>query len=185
MWLAPLVLALQVSPIQTGPTQADAAQIDALVQRHMQLPGAVGLSVAVARGDELVYSKAFGLADLEYPVPADEQTMFRIASVTKQFTAAAILKLSERGKLALDDPLAKYLPQFPSHGQELTLRHLLTHTSGVPNVTDLGKTWSDQAARELSHDEMLALWKDLPLEFPSGQRWRYVNSGYFMLGMVI
>jgi len=183
MWTASLVLALVVGPARQAPTEA--ARIDAIVQQHMQLPGAVGLSVAVARGDEVVYSRALGLANLEFPVPVDEETVFRIASVTKQFTAAAILRLSERGKLALDDPLTSFLPDFPTHGQDITLRHLLTHTSGIPNVTDLGKKWSDLAARELSHEEMLALWKDLPLDFAPGERWKYSNSGYYLLGMVI
>ena len=183
MWAPAVALLLALVPAPQ--TQDDAARIDAIVQRHMKLPGAVGLSVAVARGDEVVYSRAYGSANLEFPAPADGETVFRIASVTKQFTAAAILKLAERDKLALDDPLARFLPDFPTHGQEITLRHLLTHTSGIPNVTNLGKKWSDVAARELEHEEMLALWKDLPLEFVPGERWNYSNSGYYLLGMVI
>src|SRR5262245_17561545 len=164
---------------------AEMSRIDAVVQKHMQEPGAVGLSVAVARGDELVYTRAYGFACLEYPVNADEETLFRIASITKQFTAAAILKLAERGKVALDEPLTKYLPEYPTHGQEITLRHLLTHTSGIPNVTDLGRTWSDVAERELDHGAMVALWKDRPLDFTPGVRFKYSNSGYYLLGMVI
>jgi D-alanyl-D-alanine carboxypeptidase len=180
--MASLAFKLLALASQTG---TDAARIEAIVQRHMQLPGAVGLSVALARGDEVVYSRAFGLANLEFPAPVDGETMFRIASTTKQFTAAAILRLAERGKLGLDDPLMGFLPDFPTHGQDITLRHLLTHTSGIPNVTDLGRKWSDLAARELSHEEMLALWKDLPLDFVPGERWKYSNSGYYLLGMVI
>jgi len=178
-WLAVLAVCLQAA------APVESARIDAIVQEHMRAPGAVGLSVAVARGDELVYSRAYGFACLEYPVNADEETLFRIASVTKQFTAAAILKLAERGRVALDDPLTKYLPEYPTHGQEITLRHLLTHTSGIPNVTDLGKTWSDVAERELDHGAMVALWKDRPLDFTPGVRWKYSNSGYYLLGMVI
>jgi len=163
----------------------DATRADAIVQKTMHGEGAVGISVAVARGSEMVYSKAYGFADLEFAVSADEETMFRIGSVTKQFTAAAILKLAERGKLSIDDPLTKYLPDYPTHGQEITLHHLLTHTAGVPNYTDLGPKWELVQARELSDAELLALWKDLPLDFAPGERWKYSNSGYYLLGMVV
>jgi CubicO group peptidase (beta-lactamase class C family) len=174
-----LPLARQASP------HPDAPRVEAVVSKHMQDPGAVGISVAVARGDELVYSKAHGFADLEFAVKADEGTMFRIGSVTKQFTAAAILVLAERGKLAVDDPLTRFLPDYPAHGQELTLRHLLTHTGGIPNYTDLGPKWQVNIARELPDDELVALWKDLPLDFAPGEKWSYSNSGYYLLGMVI
>ena len=133
----------------------------------------------------MVFSKAYGFADLEFAVHADEETMFRIGSVTKQFTAAGILKLAERGKLAVDDPLTKFLPDYPTHGHEITLRHLLTHTSGVHNYTNLGPEWERVQARELSDAELVALWQDLPLDFAPGEKWNYSNSGYYLLGMVI
>ncbi|MEQ1893466.1 MAG: serine hydrolase domain-containing protein [Planctomycetota bacterium] len=163
---------------------AEDARIEAVVQKFMRTPGAVGLSVAVGRGEELVYERAQGFADLEFTANADPETMFRIGSVTKQFTAAAIMKLSERGKLSVDDPLAKFLPDYPRAG-DITLRHLLTHTGGVPNYTDLGKKWSTIVARELAHEELVALWRELPLDFEPGTKWNYSNSGYYLLGMVI
>ncbi|NOT32363.1 MAG: beta-lactamase family protein [Planctomycetes bacterium] len=163
----------------------DAARADAIVQKTMHGEGAVGISVAVLRGNEMVYSKAYGFVDLEFAVSADEETMFRIGSVTKQFTAAGILKLAERGKLSVDDPLTKFLPDYPTHGHEITLRHLLTHTSGVHNYTDLGPKWEAVQPWELSDDELVALWQDLPLDFAPGERWNYSNSGYYLLGMVI
>jgi len=164
---------------------AQAARIDALVQQAAGRQGVVALSVAVARGEELIYERAHGFADLEFAVPADAETMFRIGSVTKQFTAAGIVLLAERGKLEIDDPLTRFLPDYPTHGQEITLRQLLTHTAGVPNYTDLGQPWLDQVARELTHEQLLALWKDRELDFTPGERWRYSNSGYYLLGMVI
>jgi CubicO group peptidase (beta-lactamase class C family) len=164
---------------------AESARIETIVQQAMRRPGAVAVSVAVGRGEEMLYEKASGFADLEFAVPADEQTMFRIGSVTKQFTAAAVLKLAERGKLALDDPLTTFLKDYPTHGHEITLRHLLTHTSGVPSYTGLGPVWQTHIARELPHEELVALWKDLPLEFAPGEKWAYSNSGYYLLGMVI
>lgn len=173
------------APQATAPVEADVARIETLVQRHMRQPGAVGLSVAVARGNEMLYERAQGFADLEFAVNADPETMFRIGSVTKQFTAAAVMLLAERGKLAIDDPLTKFLPEYPTHGHEITLRHLLTHTSGIPNYTDLGARWELDKARERPDEELVALWKDLPLEFEPGARWNYSNSGYYLLGMVV
>ena len=189
MTLTALLIAFSLSAsAQQVSAASEVARIDALVQQHMQTPGAVGISVAVARGEEILYSKAYGFADLEFAVAADEETMFRIGSVTKQFTAAAVLKLAEAGKLSVDDPLTRFLPDYPTHerdGHEITLRHLLTHTAGVPNYTDSGPKWMDVVARELTHEQMLALWQDQPLEFAPGERWRYSNSGYYLLGIVI
>ena len=180
--LTPLLLALFV---QTPAPATETARIDEAVQAFLQQPGAVGISVAVARGSELVYTKTQGFADLEFADVADEETMFRIGSITKQFTAAAILRLAERGKLSVDDPLTKFLPTYPTQGHELTLRHLLTHTSGVPNYTDFGEEWMKLVARELTDDEMVALWEKRPFDFAPGERWSYSNSGYYLLGMVI
>src|SRR5262245_40204298 len=127
-----VLAALVLATLPGGDGSEEVARIDAVVAKSMQSPGAVGLSVAVARGGESLYARALGRAALEFPVDADGDTLFRIASITKTFTAAAILELSERGKVALDDPLTKYLPDYPMHGQEITLRHLLTHTAGIP-----------------------------------------------------
>ena len=170
----------------SGPASSgDVELLDGLVRAAMEQPGAVGLSVAVGRGDELLFARGYGRAELEFGAAADEATMFRIGSVTKQFTAAAILKLAERGQLALDESLTTYLPDYPTHGHEITLRHLLTHTSGVHNYTDLGSTWAAVQPFELSDAELVALWRELPLDFPPGEGWNYSNSGYYLLGMVI
>lgn len=185
MTAALLLHALFLLQSSASATTPDAARADAIVQQALQGERAVGISVAVMRGSEMTYSKAYGFADLEFEVEADEQTMFRIGSLTKQFTAAAILRLAERGKLAVDDPLTKFLPDYPTHGHEITLRHLLTHTSGVHSYTALGREWALVQARELSDDELVALWRDLPLDFAPGARWSYSNSGYYLLGMVI
>src|SRR5262245_65943123 len=127
MIAALLVASLSLPSGSVARPSGEAERIDALVQEHMRSAGAVALSVAAARGGDCLDSKGVGTADLEFDVPANEQTMFRIGSVTKQFTAAAIMKLAERGKLSIDDPLTRFLPDYPTHGHELTLRHLLTH----------------------------------------------------------
>jgi CubicO group peptidase (beta-lactamase class C family) len=111
--------------------------------------------------------------------------MFRIGSVTKQFTAAAIMRFVEEGKLALDDELATFIPDFPLQGHTVTIRHLLNHTSGIPSYTDLGEEWQKLWPLNLTHEEMLALVKDKPFDFAPGEKWAYNNTAYYMLGMII
>jgi D-alanyl-D-alanine carboxypeptidase len=156
-----------------------------LIERALRRPEAVGLSVAVGRGDKLLVERGAGLADLEFDVPADAQTMFRIGSLTKQFTAAAILKLAERGKVGLDDDLHKYVPTFDTGGRTVTLRQLLHHTSGVPSYTSQPGFLPDGAPRDLTPQQLLAFVKGVKFDFEPGQGWSYSNTGYYLLGMVI
>jgi CubicO group peptidase (beta-lactamase class C family) len=114
-----------------------AAKVDAIVAEWLQRPGAVGLSVAVARGEEFIIAKGYGKADLEFNVSADEDTMFRIGSVTKQYTAAAVMMLIEEGKINLDDELTEFLPDCPTQGHTVTIRQLLNHTSGIKSYTSI------------------------------------------------
>jgi CubicO group peptidase (beta-lactamase class C family) len=160
-----------------------AAQLDALVTPHFSAhqPGA---AVLVKKGDQVLLRKAYGLADVKRKLPLTPDHVFRIGSVTKQFTAAAILMLADAGKLALSDDVRKYVPAYPAKAAPVTLAHLLTHTGGVPNYTDQ-EAFRKLVAKDASHDELLATFKELPLEFTPGDRWRYSNSGYYLLGMVI
>lgn len=141
-------------------------------------------SVLVARGDEVLFSKAYGSANLEWKVPNMLDGKFRIGSITKQFTAASILLLEERGKLKLDEPIKTYYSNAPAAWDAITLRHLLGHTSGIPNYTntpDIGRISSWQATPE----ELVKLVQDKPLEFQPGAQMLYSNTGYVLLGMVI
>ncbi len=160
-----------------------AANLDLLVERAVE-EGAVGISVAIDRGGELLYAKGFGLADVEQQVPVTRDSVFRIASVTKQFTAAACLKLIEQGDLELEDELVDLLPDYPAHAQGVSLHHLLNHTSGIPSYTNL-ENFSESITLDLDHEAMLAKFADLPLEFDPGTDFRYNNSGYYLLGMII
>lgn len=162
-----------------------AAAIDALAAKYLALPGGVGLSVAVARGDRMLVERGYGLADVEFDVPANAQTCFRIGSVTKQFTAALVLRCVEQGKLSLDDDLSKFVPSFPLQGRKVTIRQLLNHTSGIVSYTDLDEEWHSKWPLELSHEELLALVKDKPFVFEPGTKWAYNNTGYYLLGMVL
>lgn len=162
-----------------------ARRVDAVIDRFRSRPEFVGLSVAVARGDQMVIDRGAGTADLEWNEPADATTIFRIGSVTKQFTAAAIMKLVEQGKVHLDDSLAKYLPDFDTEGHTVTIRELLDHTSGIPNYTAQPGFWAKPARLDLSDQEVLDLVKSVPFDFEPGTSWRYSNTNYFLLGMIV
>ena len=146
--------------------------------------GAPGAAVLVKRSGAVVLRKGYGLAQLDYEVPIAPEQVFEIGSVTKQFTAAAILRLAEQGRLALTDPITRFLPDFPTGGRTVTLEHLLTHTSGVPNYTDLPE-WIPRWREDMSLATLIGLFAGRPLDFEPGQSWSYSNSGYVLLGAVI
>jgi len=160
------------------------AQIDALAAKALQKPGAAGLSIAVARGDTFILNKGYGKADLENNVPATQDSLFRIGSVTKQYTAAAIMKLAEQGKLSLDDDFTKYV-DFPTQGHSVTIRQLLNHTSGIKSYTDTPGFFETGSALDLTPTQVLDTVRTLPFDFEPGSKWAYNNTGYHLLGMVI
>ena len=161
------------------------AKVDAVVAARLAKPPAVGFSVAIARGGEVLVEKGYGKADLEFDAPADAHTMFRIGSVTKQFTAALIVRAARDGKLSFADELGKHVPEFPLQGKRVTIEQLLDHTSGIPSYTDVGEAWQKLWPMELSHAELLALVADKPFDFEPGTEFRYNNTGYYLLGMVL
>ena len=144
----------------------------------------IGITIGVARGDEILHLQGYGIADLENEVPASGKGVYRIGSITKMFTAAAILLLEEEGKLGLDDPLQKFLPDYPDIAGKVTIRHLLNHTSGIFSFTDIPNRRIDMRL-DHSHEEILAKFEDTPLAFEPGEKFKYCNSGYHLLGMVI
>jgi CubicO group peptidase (beta-lactamase class C family) len=148
-----------------------AAKVDDIVAQWLAKPGAVGLSIAVARGDEFIVAKGYGKADLEFSAPVDVDTMFRIGSVTKQYTAAAILKLIEEGKISLDDELTKFLPDYPMQGHVVTVKQLLNHTSGIKSYTDIERVMEEETYKPVTHKQALAWFKDEPFDFDPGTKW--------------
>jgi CubicO group peptidase (beta-lactamase class C family) len=143
-------------------------------------------TVLVADGGRIVYQAAFGEANREWHVPNTVDTRFRIASTTKQFTAALVLRLAEEGKLRLDSRIAEYLTEYPRpQGQRVTLRHLLTHTAGIPDYPRLPGFYEHEAAKAHTTASLLALFDSLPLEFEPGAKWSYSNSDYVVLGAII
>ncbi len=160
----------------------DATQIDAYLT-HLATKGVMNGSVLVAHNG-MVFDKGYGVADKEKHVLNTPQTRFRLGSVSKQFTAMAILMLQERGKLHIQDHLCLYVSSCPSDWQPITVEHLLTHTSGIPDYTnfpDFAVTWTQAVTVE----QLIARFKDMSLEFTPGSAFRYSNSGYVLLGYVI
>ncbi len=160
-----------------------AQAIDQLLSEHFRQdePGA---AVIAEREGETVFRGAYGLASMELQVPMEPQMVFRIASLSKQFTATAILILVERGAVCLDDNIKEYLPNYPGHEQPITIRHLLTHTSGIPDTYANPKR-QDVKRDDLPPEAVIDLFNNEPLEFTPGSQFKYVNSGYFLLGQII
>ena len=140
-------------------------------------------AVLVARDGKVIAQRAYGMANLEDDVPASIDTQFLIGSVTKQFTAAAILKLQEDGKLSVQDKLSKFLPDFP-RGDEVTLHHLLTHTSGITSYTSK-PDFVVTATKPTTETELIDSFKNDPFDFEPGEKYSYCNSGYFLLGHIV
>lgn len=140
--------------------------------------------VLVTHGTDYIYAQGFGYTDRQAKAAGTLDTSFRIGSVTKQFTAAAILALEEEGKLSVADPISKHIPEYPAAGRNITIHQLLTHTSGIPNYTTFSEVMSSrEKARTVS--ELLAAFWDKPLDFAPGSEFRYSNSGYAVLGAII
>lgn len=158
------------------------ARIDAILAQEIE-PGGPGAAVAVLRDGAFIHRKAYGLADLEWETPLSPDAVFRIASVTKQFTAVAVMMLAERGLLDIDAPIETYLLDWPARGRTITVRHLLNHTSGI---------WrhdSDEGDRTRRPDPPIEVVIQRiyggAFEFEPGERYSYNNSGYLLLGAIV
>lgn len=142
-----------------------------------------GAAVLVARDGIVLFEKGYGLADIGNQVPVTTETRFRIGSVTKQFAAAAILKLQEDNRLHLTNTLSQYFPDYP-RGEEVTLHHLLTHTSGIRSYTSQ-PGFTDKVTGAIRPEALIESFRNEPFDFNPGERWLYNNSGYFLLGAII
>jgi CubicO group peptidase (beta-lactamase class C family) len=182
-FLVLFVVACSSPPAKPVPPPPDPieAKLDAFAREALAAHQGVGFSIAVAHGDRIV-AKGYGLADAVKHIPATENTVYRIGSITKQFTAVAILQLAERGQLDLHDDIHKYV-ELPS-GPVVTLEHLLTHTSGIVDYTGL-PNWKEISNKPMSRGELVAMFATKPMSFAPGERWAYSNSNYYLLGLVI
>src|SRR6266478_3662313 len=161
----------------------DVSRMDQVVQPYVADKKFMG-SVLVARDGDVLLSKGYGSANLEWNIPNSPSTKFRLGSVTKQFTAACILLLEERGKLKVEDPVKKHMPDAPASWDKVTIYHLLTHTSGIPSFTGFPDYRSTEAIPSPA-EKTVARFRDKPLEFEPGEKWSYSNSGYVLLGYLI
>jgi CubicO group peptidase (beta-lactamase class C family) len=183
--LAVLVLSVTASA-QKLSRQDEAMLLD--FDRHMSSQfksDGPGAAVLVAKNGNVIYKKAFGMADLELNVAMQPDMIFRIGSITKQFTAVAILQLAEKGKLSIDDEITKYIDNYPTQGHKITIEHLLTHTSGIKSYTAM-RIWDPAVRkRDMTPEALIDFFKNEPMDFEPGTRFLYNNSGYILLGSII
>jgi len=162
---------------------AQVDKLDALIDAYAKLYKFNG-SALVAKNGVILLNKGYGYRNATDKVANNEQTIFQLGSVTKQFTSAVILKLQEEKKLSVSDKLSKYFPGYPK-GDSITIEQLLTHTSGIYNYTNDGKFMANEVTKSANREMMMALFKDKPLDFSPGSSWSYSNSGYSLLGYII
>ncbi len=164
-------------------TPQQSSKIDEVGHRSVAGAAAPGVTIAVARGTQIVYLKGFGRSNVEDSVPATAETRYPIGSNTKQFTAAAILMLQDRGLLNINDPLAKYLPEIP-HAQQVTIRELLTHAGGYAEYTER-EDFDEVGNRPATLAQIVGTVDSRPLSFKPGTKREYSNTGYALLTMVV
>jgi CubicO group peptidase (beta-lactamase class C family) len=184
--LVGLALSAISSAVAQLPPKASVARVvDSLAKDFIASRGAPGVSIAVVRDRDTLVMAGWGKADLENDVMATAHTVYRIGSITKQFTASAVMQLVEQGKVRLDDSIGSYLPSLPAAWHAVTVRQLLNHTSGIPSYTDIGPRWIRRWGEEMPPDTLVALTAGDTLWFKPGSSWRYDNSGYVVLGMLV
>jgi CubicO group peptidase (beta-lactamase class C family) len=158
------------------------ADLESILAKRLPADG-VGEAVLVARNGRILFAHGYGLADRERQSPTTPETRFRVGSVTKQFTTAAILYLSEKGKLSINDPLAKYFIDYPG-GNKITLRQLLNHTSGLHNYT-AHPDFLARVIHPIAPNDLIAWFRDDPTDFPPGDQFNYSNTNYVLLGQIV
>ncbi|MGB2633307.1 MAG: serine hydrolase domain-containing protein [Candidatus Acidiferrum sp.] len=189
--LAILGLAATLLSARALPDRPVSTQIDAIFSSRIQA-GEPGVAVLVQKDGRILFEVGYGVRDLHTHSKIDSETNFRLASVTKQFTAMAIMLLVHDGKLHYEDRLGTIFPEFPAYGKDITIRNLLNHTSGLPDYSEImeqqekngGPKWSPD--HQIQDEEVLALLEAQPVgKFASGTRWEYSNSGYVVLGLIV
>jgi CubicO group peptidase (beta-lactamase class C family) len=171
-----------------GAAQASSAsqregEFDKIISEQFK-PNETGCVALVAEQGKIIYKKAFGMANIELNVPMKANMVFRLGSISKQFTAISILQLMEKGKLTLQDKITTHISDYPKDGNKITIEHLLTHTSGIVNITRM-KNFGNIKRKSLTTPEVIDFFKNEPLEFEPGTRWSYSNSGYILLGYIV
>ena len=191
MWFRQIALAVSalfsahlVSAAEPRPAGDFTRRADALLRAHLAQGDFSGV-VLVARHGRPLLRRGYGLADRQWGAPATPDTVFRIGSTTKQFTAAAVMQLAEVGKIKLDEQIGTYVDDIPPAWSAATIRELLNHSAGVPNYTEVNGFIRGPSRLDLTPPQLIALVRDKPLDFAPGSRFNYSNTDYALLGMVI
>ena len=185
--LTAVCASLKIQPIGGENRRSFEGAVDSIAEAALKEHSIPGLSVAVSRKHEMLLSKGYGLADVEQKIKAKPETIYQLGSISKQFTAAALMRLVERGKVALDDVITKHLPDYPTQGHTVLVRNLLHQTSGikefftVPGFDEL----ENGSPEKYSRSDLVTLFKKEPFQFAPGERWAYSNSNYTLLGLII
>jgi CubicO group peptidase (beta-lactamase class C family) len=174
---------LSLEPAAQGASAGESleSRVDRFVTVEMRSEQVPGVAVAIVRAGRVILAKGYGEANVEHHVPVTRETVFQSGSLGKQFTAVAVMREVDAGRLALEAPVTRYLPDAPAAWRRITIRNLLTHTSGIPSYSSRDV----DLRRDYSEDELLKMAYGLPLEFAPGSRWSYSNTGYLLLGVII
>lgn len=178
-----MIILLALCFLLNGIAQDASNKIDSLITAYSKISKFNGTAL-VSKNGTVLLNKGYGYRNAAAKILNDEQSIFQLGSITKQFTAAVILKLQEENKLAVSDKLSKFFPGYPK-GDSITIEQLLTHTSGIYSYTNDGNFMSTEVSKPHSKEQMMALFKDKPLDFSPGTGWNYSNSGYSLLGYII
>ncbi len=187
MRLNEVLLSLGLSLLAAVPLIAQAPTPDQIDQVFAEFdrPGSVGCALGVAQNGEFLYESGYGYANLDWDIPITPSTVFYVGSVSKQFTAAAIALLALEGKLALSDDIRQYLPEMPEHDPPVTIRHVIHHMSGIPDMYSVMARNGLTTWNQFTRTEALELLSRQELDFPPGERYQYSNGGYFALSMIV
>ncbi|MBL4604242.1 MAG: beta-lactamase family protein [Flavobacteriaceae bacterium] len=169
--------------ISLGYSQNNEAKIDQLLNEKFKAT-TTGAAVIITKKGNTIYRKAFGLSNLELNTKMIPENVFEIGSMTKQFTAISILMLVEQQKISLTDEITKFIPGYPTHGQKITVHHLLNHTSGIKNYTSIRRLFK-VARNDMKPLELINFFKNEPIDFNPGEKYKYNNSAYIILGYII
>jgi CubicO group peptidase (beta-lactamase class C family) len=177
-----LVFAVAAHAILEEPTSTT---VDEFVNSELRAQHIPGVAVAVVRDGKIIKAAGYGMANVELGVPTKPESIFQTGSVGKQFTATAVIMLVEEGKVGLGDKISKYFPDSPPAWKDITVRHLLTHTSGIPDYTEEKTGGAINMHTDYTEEDLVKRIAALPLGFPPGEKWSYSNSGYLILGVLI
>jgi len=183
-----LVLPMLFAPPARTLVDPSPAQVDAAVDSGRIAQKIPGVALAVCHDGKLIQAGGYGLANVELNVPVTPETIFQTGSVGKQFTSMAVMMLVEQGKIALDDKITKYLPESPSAWKKVTVRELLTHTSGIADYGGEEDTMGKGVInfrKDYTEEELIQAFSKMPMDFAPGEKWSYSNTGYVLLGIII